>query len=79
MPSAISTGAAMAPVVSTVAVDWPVIMPGNMMKIVMPMISSTGCRCRPIIRLRLMLPSAPESSSDAMKTMAEAISRIGSM
>jgi len=27
IPQAVSTGAAMAPVVSTVAVDWPVIMP----------------------------------------------------
>ena len=55
----IKAGATRAPVVKTVAVDSPVIIPGNMMNRVIKKMSQKGRWCILTMIKRLRLPSAP--------------------
>jgi len=78
IPSIINAGAASAPVVRTVAVESPVIIPGNIINKVIKMINQKGCLCRRTIIVLLILPSAPERRRASIKIMAVAIIKMGS-
>ena len=75
-PSALSTGATSAPVVSTEAVDEPVIMPGTMTISIRPILSSAGKRRNLRISHADSASSRPILRMTFIKTMAVAITRI---